>query len=101
MSGIPSGQELNRQAADGSESTMFMKSPTIPEEAVASSSARVPSPAPAPTQAPAQAAAKDQKITPFDVEAGVDAEGNVVAMYVASYHICQFPRISINRQLTL
>lgn len=51
---------------------MFKQSQTIPEEKeTASSSSPPPKPA---------AAAKAQKITPFDVEAGVDADGNVVGM---------------------
>jgi tryptophanyl-tRNA synthetase len=60
-----------------------MRSPTIPEESTVPSIPTIPATI-APTATaqgqPAAEKVKEQKITPFDVEGGVDADGKEMAM---------------------
>ena len=59
-----------------------MRSPPIPEEATMPTIPSVPGAASSSTAQgqPAADKVKEQKITPFDVEGGVDADGNEMAM---------------------
>ena len=59
-----------------------MRSPTIPEDSAISNVAQAPTAGPATTAQgqSAEKAVKEQKITPFDVEGGVDADGKEMAM---------------------
>jgi hypothetical protein len=63
-----------------SDATTIMRSPTIPEE---STMPAIPTSLPSTSTAQGQTAGdkvKEQKITPFDVEGGVDADGKEMAM---------------------